>query len=93
MKQFVLISYDISNDRRRSKVARTLEDYGRRVQYSVFECLLQPADLRRLNHALQPWVVDPQDSIRFYFISADDLSRIKVIGHGAVTNDEIFFLH
>lgn len=93
MKQFVLVSYDISNDRRRSKVAKTLEDFGRRVQYSVFECLLQPAEFTRLNRALRPWVVDPQDSIRFYFISADDLTRIQVLGSGKVTADELFFLH
>ena len=37
---YVVVSYDITCDRRRSKVARTLEDHGKRVQYSVFDCIL-----------------------------------------------------
>lgn len=37
---FYLISYDIPDDRRRVRVAKTLKDYGDRVQYSVFECIL-----------------------------------------------------
>ena len=35
-----VVSYDISSDRLRNKVARTLEGYGTRIQYSVFECKL-----------------------------------------------------
>jgi CRISPR-associated endonuclease Cas2 len=36
----ILVSYDIPDDRRRTKLAHTLKDFGQRVQYSVFECLL-----------------------------------------------------
>jgi CRISPR-associated protein Cas2 len=37
---FYLVSYDIPDDRRRTRLAKLLKDYGGRVQYSVFECLL-----------------------------------------------------
>ena len=43
--QFVLVCYDIPDDRRRTKVMQTLLDFGRRVQYSVFECDLKAKDL------------------------------------------------
>ena len=38
----VLIAYDVTSDRRRSKIARLLANHGERIQYSVFECELIP---------------------------------------------------
>ena len=56
MKQFVLISYDISDDKRRSKIMKALEDHGKRVQYSVFECHLRSKELEQLKNRLAPLV-------------------------------------
>ncbi len=91
-KQFLVVSYDISNDKRRLKVMKTLQDYGARVQYSVFECRLESAQLDRLKRRLQPHVREKQDSIRFYFLSADDVQRIDVLGNGSVTPDRKYFI-
>jgi len=44
----VMVSYDIANDKRRSKIARTMEDYGTRVQYSVFEVNLKPSQVDKM---------------------------------------------
>ena len=63
---FVVVSYDIPSDRRRGKVARLLKDYGERVQYSVFECVLRPDDLKRLRERLKPLLVLEEDDVRFY---------------------------
>jgi CRISPR-associated protein Cas2 len=91
-KSFMVISYDISDDRRRRKVMKTLEDYGRRVQYSVFECQLLPAEFEKLKRVLKPFVRANQDSIRIYFIGAEDVPRIQVIGSGKVMLDKLFFI-
>jgi CRISPR-associated protein Cas2 len=93
MKQFVVVSYDISDDKRRRKVMQAMEDYGTRVQYSVFECNLQGTQIAKLKRRLQPYVRPPSDSVRFYYISADDLTRIEVLGGGSVTGEQAFFLH
>jgi CRISPR-associated protein Cas2 len=92
MRQFLVISYDISNDKRRLKVMKTLQDYGRRVQYSVFECRLESTQLDKLKRRLKPLVREKQDSIRFYYLSADDIQRIDVIGNGSVTPDHLYFM-
>jgi len=42
---FVVVSRDIANDERRTKIARTIQDYGTRVQYSVFEVNLKPCQV------------------------------------------------
>jgi CRISPR-associated protein Cas2 len=39
---FIVVSYDISHDRRRARLSRELKNFGTRVQYSVFECVLEP---------------------------------------------------
>lgn len=91
-KQFIVVSYDISNDKRRTKAAKTLEDFGARVQYSVFECRLLPAEFNKLRKRLQPFVRESQDTIRFYFIGAEDVGRIQVMGAGKVTEEKSFFM-
>jgi CRISPR-associated protein Cas2 len=91
-EQFVVISYDISSNRSRTKVMKTLQGHGSHVQYSVFECRLKPAQLRSLRQELEKRV-SKGDSIRFYYISADDISRIEILGDGQVMQDKPFFLH
>lgn len=91
-KQFIIISYDISNDRNRLKVMKALEDYGTRVQYSVFECILRPKELDALKRRVQPYI-QRTDSVRFYFLNAGDVARIQVLGSGAITREAQFFLY
>ena len=91
-KQFVVVSYDIVDDRRRTKVMKTLKGYGEHVQYSVFECRLEANHLAELRKRLKR-LVTPVDSIRLYFIGAEDVSRIEVIGSGVVMAERIFIIH
>lgn len=92
MKQFYLISYDIRDDKRRTKIMKTLEDFGHRVQYSVFECNLESAQITKLKKILLPLVKGSADTIRIYAISADDLKRIEIIGNGKVTRERDFYM-
>jgi len=91
-RQFLVVSYDISDDRRRRKVMKAMEDFGARVQFSVFECRLLPSEIEKLKRRLRPYVHTAQDSIRFYFIGAEDVGRIQVMGGGKVTEDRQFFV-
>ena len=61
-----VIAYDIPSDRRRTRIAQTLEGHGERVQYSVFECTLRREDLKRLRERLKPLLVPEEDDVRFY---------------------------
>lgn len=65
---FIVVSYDIPQDRRRTKVSKVLADFGERAQYSVFECWLRKADLKRLQQRLKPIVNVKEDDIRFYHL-------------------------
>jgi CRISPR-associated protein Cas2 len=76
----VVIVYDIPNDQRRTKLATFLEGYGRRVQYSVFECFLDLAEMRKLHQKVLRRVQPEEDNVRFYWISQDAMTRVLTIG-------------
>ena len=58
-----LVSYDIPDDTRRNAVSRLLTGWGLRVQFSVFECDLQPPEMTRMLRALGKLMVECEDSI------------------------------
>ncbi|NPA76407.1 MAG: CRISPR-associated endonuclease Cas2 [Candidatus Diapherotrites archaeon] len=78
-----VISYDIPDDRRRFKIANILKSYGERVQYSVFECWLNQAELNRLIEELEDRIELDVDSVRMY----KSVSDVRVLGVGTVTKD------
>lgn len=80
MRHFALIAYDISNDRRRARVARILTEHGTRVQYSVFEVDLHPARLQALLQRLRNSIDSSEDHLRIYPLDRDTLDRVEVLG-------------
>jgi len=79
---FVLISYDIPDDRRRTKVMKALKNYGRHVQYSVFECELKPEAYQALRARLDPLIAVKEDNVRYYFFDEDAIRKIESVGVG-----------
>jgi CRISPR-associated protein Cas2 len=89
--QFLIVSYDIPSNRRRYKVMKTLEGFGTRVQFSVFECNLKPREIDDLRKRLTK-LSELEDSIRFYFMGAEDVKRIVRLGDERIVRDKIFIL-
>ncbi len=81
----VLISYDVEvtspgGARRLRRIARACQDYGQRVQFSVFECEVAP-DKWVLLRARLVGAMDPaRDSLRFYFLGSGGRRRIEHVG-------------
>jgi len=81
----VLITYDVSTETdagksRLRKVSKKCRDYGQRVQNSVFECIIDMAQLKQLQNGLQK-IIDPEvDSLRFYYLGDNWKSRVEHIG-------------
>ncbi|MCW5864679.1 MAG: CRISPR-associated endonuclease Cas2 [Anaerolineae bacterium] len=74
------ISYDISDDRRRNKIARALEGYGYRVQFSVFECEVDQRQYLKLQRELRRMVrSELLESVRFYPPVVESAERVLVI--------------
>jgi CRISPR-associated protein Cas2 len=90
---FYLVTYDISNDQRRTKVAKILEDFGDRVQYSVFEMELDRADqLDEMQVRLEKVIDSQADSIRIYFLCQGCQTKIAILGQGKVYQDEEVYI-
>jgi CRISPR-associated protein Cas2 len=85
MAMMVLVSYDVmvtspGGQRRLRKVAKACTDYGQRVQYSVFECVIDPAQGVKLKNILENIIDDKTDSLRYYYLGANYKRRVEHIG-------------
>ena len=79
---FVLVTYDVSTvdkagRKRLRRVAKACEGYGQRVQNSVFECVVEPAQYARLRDRLLQEFDADEDSLRFYFLGSNWKRRIE----------------
>ncbi len=78
-----LVTYDIPHDRRRNRVADLLQDYGARVQYSVFEVWLDAGLRQELEKRLRAELEPAEDSVRLYRLCAVCREKVEVLGQGA----------
>lgn len=82
---FIVVSYDVVDDRRRNRIAKVLKSFGERVQRSVFEMNLDAAELDRMVGKLERHVDRDQDSARVYVLCSACKPRTRIIGYGCVT--------
>lgn len=81
----VLITYDVNTEteegrKRLRKVAKACQDYGQRVQNSVFECLIEPAQLKLLQAKLERLIDKKRDSLRYYYLGKEWRNRVEHVG-------------
>jgi len=89
----VVVSYDVSTvdaagRRRLRNVAKACEDFGQRVQKSVFECSVDPTQWTRLRLRLLATFNSDTDSLRFYFLGSKWRSRVEHYGSNAVRDPD-----
>ena len=81
----MLVTYDVATGdsagrRRLRRIARKCQDYGQRVQYSVFECQVDPAQWTTLRAELIDEIDPETDSLRFYRLGANWRPRVEHVG-------------
>ena len=81
----VLITYDVNTEdiagrKRLRKIAKECVNYGQRVQNSVFECVLDAAQCRQLQHKLLQIMDADKDSLRFYYLGNKYQTKIEHFG-------------
>ena len=89
----VLVSYDVRTSepggaRRLRRVAKVCRNFGQRVQFSGFECLVDPAQWVRLRQQLINEIDEELDSLRFYFLGANWRGRVEHVGAKASRDQE-----
>ncbi len=86
-----VIAYDIPDDKRRTKIHKILLGYGKWTQYSLFECFLTRKELVLLRAKLREHLEAKQDSVRFYPLCANCVSKVEMVG-GPPPAEEVLFL-
>lgn len=81
----VLVTYDVNTEtlagqKRLRKVAKACQNYGQRVQNSVFECIIDPARLKELQATLESLMNKEKDSIRYYYLGNEWRKRVEHVG-------------
>ena len=81
----ILITYDVNTEdtsgkKRLRKIAKQCVNYGQRVQNSVFECVMNPAQCKQLQHTLLSSMDAEKDSLRFYYLGSHYQTKIEHFG-------------
>ncbi len=89
----VLITYDVNTEdsegqKRLRKVAKLCVNHGQRVQNSVFECLISPAECSMLKACLLKTIDEKKDSLRFYYLGNNYSKKIEHFGAKATYEPE-----
>ena len=90
---YVLVTYDVATDdaagaRRLRRVAKLCVEYGQRVQCSVFECLVDPAQYETLKHGLSKIINEEKDSLLFYDLGKNWKPLVERLGSKKVYDPE-----
>jgi len=80
MKKYIVVAYDITSDKRRDKICDLLSTYGKRVNYSVFECFLRERDIRALKDEMEKHLNKREDTVLFYYLCRDCVGKIERVG-------------
>lgn len=92
-KMFVLITYDINTTTKEGRkrlrdVAKICQNYGHRVQNSVFECKVDETQFRVVKHQLEKTINHKKDSLRFYRLGKNYDKTVEKMGYNEVYNIE-----
>ena len=72
---FIVVAYDISSNRRRFRLVKLLKKYGRRANYSVFECRIKKQNINRLKKEIRQIIDGREDSILYYPLCRSCIER------------------
>ena len=87
-----VVSYDIPDDRRRTRVHSALTGFGTWVQFSVFECFLDQKQRMLLQMRLLKEIHQREDTIRIYSLCGACIPKVEVLGQGEPPRDEDIYL-
>lgn len=84
-KHFVVIAYDLSHDRRRTKLHKLLLDYGTPVQFSLFECWLTQKEIEQLQARIRKLIRPKDDHVRVYMLCNTCAAKATTTTAGELT--------
>ena len=92
MTTLYLIAYDISDDRRRTKVHALLCGFGQWTQFSMFECFLNDKELVTLQSRLDELTDAREDNVRIYYICRRCQQKVETTGSDPPAEEKVYLL-
>ena len=87
MTAFYVICFDVHDDKRLRLISNEMENFGARVQRSVFECHLEVTQLQELQQRLSYLMEPSEDQVRYYHLCGKDKQQIVIDGAGRLSTD------
>jgi CRISPR-associated protein Cas2 len=89
---FIVVAYDIPDDKERTRLHKTLMRFGEPVQYSVFECILSEAQFAEMRRAVSGVVEEARTRVRYYAICEPCRAKTTTIGRARTTTIQPFYI-
>ena len=89
----MIVAYDISNPKRLRRVAKIMQDYGKRVQKSIFEVSLTPPVFKKMKFQIDTTINHTEDGVKYFPLCAKCSETIEIIGKGVfIDPDEEYYV-
>jgi CRISPR-associated protein Cas2 len=88
----IVVTYDIADDKLRTRLHKTLRRFGDPVQYSVFECLLTPEQLMQMRAAIAETVGNEGGSVRYYELCRSCQPQTVTLGRAVTTSVPLAYI-
>lgn len=92
MKQFIVVAYDVSDDKRRQKIVKILVNYGVRSNYSVFECVLTETQVNTMKKRLEKIVESKSDCVLYYYLCKSCVVKRESVGRVCKDEAEVVWI-
>ena len=90
----MIVAYDIACEKRLARVAKTMLDYGVRVQKSIFEVDATPLVFRELKARVEKIIVAEEDGVKYFPLCEKCSGTVEIIGQGQFTDpDREFYIY
>lgn len=83
---FIIVAYDIADNRLRTRLFKLLKRFGQPIQFSVFECILTHTQFDQMRAEVTKLVDDEQDAVRYYDICDECHRRVITKGKAVTTS-------
>ncbi len=87
-----VVAYDIPDDRRRTRIHKTLKGFGQWTEFSLFECFLTKKELLQMRAKLNEHLDAHQDKVRIYLICENCLPKIETVGLAEPKEDTSYLI-
>lgn len=89
--KYYIVSFDVTCDKRRRKLVKVLEEYGCRIQYSVFECYIRAGQYNTIKKRIDNIIKD-NDRVHYHYLCSKDRKKVKYLGKTIATPSEYWVI-